>query len=68
MNLLLTIMFFVALSGTIYFFGKLACWMVIKINPTCGLRPITNKDILGYNIIMVVSIILWSIIFYYSLK
>ena len=69
MKIMLTIAFFFAMSTTVYFFGKILTWVAWKINPS-GFSEnfkITNKDILSYNIVMIVSIILWSIIFYYKL-
>lgn len=67
MKIALTIMFMVALSLSVYFFGKLMTWVAYKINPSNFTREFTNKDILQANISMIVAIILWSIIFYCKL-
>jgi hypothetical protein len=67
MKIALTIMFMVALSLSVYFFGKLMTWVAYKINPSNFKREFTNKDILHSNISMIVAIILWSIIFYCKL-
>jgi len=60
-------MFFIALSLTTYFIGRLLTWMAYKINPTSFKREFTNKEILYSNVAMVIAIILWSIIFYAKL-
>jgi hypothetical protein len=57
----------IALSLSIYFFGKLLTWTAYKINPSNFTREFTDKDILHANISMIVAIILWSIIFYCKL-
>lgn len=67
MKILLTIIFFLATSTSVYFFGKLVTWAVYKINPENSKKEITNKDILSYNIVMIISLILWSILFYFKL-
>ena len=59
-NLILTILFIVALSGTIYFFGGLIQWSVYKIID----KEIRRSDINNYCLSMIISIICWSIIFY----
>lgn len=63
-NYILTIIFILALSGTIYFFGSLATWMVYKIAPQNCKREITTSEIRNYNVVMMISILLWAIIFY----
>ena len=63
-KLALTFVFALALIGTIYFFGKLATWMVYKIAPQNCKREITTKDVLIANIVIFVSDALWSIVFY----
>jgi len=67
LKIIITIMFTLALSGSVYFFGRLMTWVVFKINPTNIKKEFTNKDILISNIVMIISIILWSIIFYLKL-
>jgi hypothetical protein len=67
MKLILTFIFFFALIGTIYFISKLFIWVVWKIAPDSFEKPITNTNVLSYNIVMVISAILWSIIYYYSI-
>lgn len=64
MKILLTIMFFIAVSLTAYFIGSLSAWMAYKINPKEFKEEFTNKDTLYANVAMVIAIILWSIIFY----
>lgn len=44
-NLILTLIFFLALSTTVLFFGKLLTWIAYKINPSNSHREITNKNI-----------------------
>jgi len=66
MQLLLSLIFFIALSTTVFFFGKLITWAIKRINPKSLNKEITNEDILKYNLIMVFSIILWSILFYFK--
>jgi hypothetical protein len=66
MKIILTIIFFLASSTSVYFFGKLLTWFAWKIKPENFKRDISNKDILTYNIVMVVSLILWSILFYFK--
>lgn len=63
-NYILALIFILALSGTIYFFGKLASWMVYKIAPENCKSEITNSQIRFYNGVMLISIFLWAIIFY----
>lgn len=65
MKITLTIIFFLALSTSVYFFGKLLTWIAWKIKPENFKKEITNNDILIYNIVMVISLILWSILFYF---
>jgi hypothetical protein len=67
MKLLLSIIFFLASSTSVYFFGKLLTWITWKIKPEKFQKQITNKDILSYNIVMIISLILWSILFYFKL-
>lgn len=61
-NLILTFLFIVALSGTIYFFGGLIQWSVYKIIDKE--KEIRRSDINNYCLSMIISIICWSIIFY----
>ena len=63
-NLELTIIFFFALATTIYFFGKLLTWAVWMINPSNFSKDITKKQIAAYNLVMIFSLVLWSILFY----
>ena len=67
MKILITIMFFTALNLTIYFISRLLLYTAYKINPTTFKRGFTNKEILYSNVVMVIAIILWSIIFYAKL-
>jgi hypothetical protein len=67
MELLLSIIFFLASSTSVYFFVKLLTWIAWKIKPENFKREITNKDILAHNIVMNISLILWSILFYFCL-
>lgn len=64
MKFILTIIFALALTTTVYFICKLLTWIAWKINSENFRNKITDKQILSYNIIMFVSIILWSILFY----
>ena len=68
MKLLMTLIFFAAFCGTTFFFSRLMFWMVSKISPSSFKNKITNSQILSYNIIMIISIILWTILYYLSLK
>ncbi len=63
--MLLTVVFFFALTGTIYFFGKLITWHAWKIAPHNFKKEIRDKDILTYNLIGLTSAVLWSVVFYY---
>jgi hypothetical protein len=63
MNITLIIAFFLAMCGSAYFIGRLATWMVFKISPQNCKRKITNKDVLTMNIVVFVSILLWTFIF-----
>jgi hypothetical protein len=64
MNLFLTFVFFLAFGTSIWFLSRLFIMIASKIKPE-NFRPITNKDILGYNIVMFISILLWSVLFYF---
>lgn len=59
-----TVIFFIALTFTIYFFGRLATWMVIKIAPQNCKKEFTSKDVFIANLIMSIGVFLWSILFY----
>ena len=59
-NLILTFLFIVALSGTIYFFSGLIQWSVYKIID----KEIRRSYINNYCLSIIISIICWSIIFY----
>jgi hypothetical protein len=63
-----TIVFFFALLFSIYFFGKLMTWMVERIKPNYLEDMITQSDITRYCLVMLISIILWSILFYDNLQ
>jgi len=67
MKILMTIIFFFAFCGTVFFFGRLMVWMTSKINPSSFKKEITGNQILSYNIIMTVSILLWTILYYLHL-
>lgn len=69
MKIMLTIIFFFAMSTSVYFMGRLLVWVAWISNPESFVEgyEITRKDILYYNFVMFVSIILWSIIFYFKL-
>jgi hypothetical protein len=62
-NITLAILFFLAMSTSTYFVGKLMTWMVTLIKPESR-KEFTKKDILVANLVMFVSITLWTIIFY----
>ena len=65
MNILLTIIFFLALSSSVYFLGKLLTWVAWKINPNnFEKEKFTNRNISNYNITMTISILLWTLLFY----
>ena len=57
------IMFFLAMSGTIYFVCNFLTWLVWKTNPTNFKKEITSSDILGYNTVMIISIFLWTLLY-----
>ena len=63
-NLILTVIFFVACATSVYFFGKLLTWIAWVIKPENFKREITPRQILSYNIVMFISLILWSVLFY----
>ena len=67
-ELLLTAIFILALATSVYFFGRLMTWMVYKIAPQNCKKEFTKKDILRTNLIMVVSILLWAVLFYNSIR
>lgn len=67
MNFLLSIIFFLAFSGSVYFLGKLLTWFLYKVKPENCNKEFTKKDILRANIVMFISILLWTIIYYHSL-
>ena len=67
-ELLLTSIFILALSTSVLFFGKLMTWMVCRIVPQNCKKEFTNKDVLRANLIMVVSILLWAVLFYNSIS
>ncbi len=62
-NITLAILFFLAMSTSTYFIGRLMTWMVTLIRPESR-KEFTLKEILVANIVMFVSITLWTIIFY----
>jgi hypothetical protein len=66
MKTVLTIIFFLASSTSVYFFGKLLTWIAWKIKPENFKKEITKKNILCYNIVMIISLVLWSILFYFK--
>lgn len=63
-DIILTIVFMVAIATTTHFFGRLMTWMVIKIAPKNLQRNFTNLDILKTKLVMIVSIFLWGVVFY----
>jgi hypothetical protein len=63
-NITLAILFFLAMTTSTYFIGKLMTWMVSSIAPESRKKEFTSKDITVANIVMFVSITLWTIIFY----
>lgn len=65
--ILQSIIFFVAFCLTVLFIGKLVTWAVWKIAPQNCKKEITKKDILGYNITIVIAILLWTVLFYLHL-
>lgn len=62
-NILKGITFLLALSGTIYFTCNFIIWLAWKIKPDNFERKITNKDILRYNVIMFLSLVLWTMLY-----
>ncbi len=68
MNVLMTVIFILALSTSVLFFGKLMTWMVYKIAPQNCKKEFTNKDVLRTNLIMIFSILLWAVLFYNSIS
>jgi hypothetical protein len=66
MKLTLTILFFLASSTSIFFFVRLLTWVAWKIKPEHFEKGITNKNIFSYNVVMIISLILWSILFYFK--
>ena len=67
-ELLLTAIFILALSTSVLFFGKLMTWMVYKIASQNCKKEFTKKDVLRANLIIVVSILLWAVLFYNSIR
>ncbi|CAG7581286.1 MAG: hypothetical protein SLAVMIC_00767 [uncultured marine phage] len=65
--ILASIIFCVALAGSIYFFGKLVVWSISKLAPQNVEKQMTGKQILKYNLIMIFSIILWGILYFNSI-
>lgn len=65
-HLILTLVFGLALFTSVYFFSKLFHWLAWKINPSNFNKKPTEKDTLSWDIIMIFSIILWSILFYFK--
>ena len=63
--MLLTVVFFFALTGTVYFFGKLITWHASIVAPHNFKKEMTRKQILMYNLIGLTSAVLWSVVFYY---
>lgn len=65
-ELMLTILFFSAFSGTVYFFGTLMVWMVQSISQSINKNyPVMSKGKINVACwIMIGSILLWTIIFY----
>ena len=63
-NSILTFIFFFAMITSVYFFGKLITWHAYKINPKNFREHISSDSIIWSNVVMFISIILWSIIFY----
>ena len=59
-----SIIFFVALFTTFYFFGSAISWHAQIVAPENYKKDYTNKDTLYINLIMVFSIILWTILFH----
>ena len=56
-----------ALATSVYFLGRLMTWMVYKIAPENygkGKKEFTNADILRTNLTMIVSVLLWGVVFY----
>lgn len=67
MKVILTVLFFLASSTSIFFFGKLLTWVAWKINPNNFEKDISKSEIFRYNMVMIISLILWSMLFYLSL-
>lgn len=64
MNITMTIIFFLALSTSVYFYGKLLTWVAWIIKRKNYSKVIADKYIGIYTTVMIISIILWSILFY----
>lgn len=63
LEILKGLIFFIALSGTIYFVCTFLTWLVWKIKPDNFKKEITRSDISEYNWVMIISIALWSILY-----
>lgn len=63
LEILKGVMFFLALSGTIYFVCSFLTWLVWKIKPDNFKKEITRLDITGYNWVMITSIALWTLLY-----
>jgi hypothetical protein len=57
MKLILTALFFLALSGTTYFAGSLLTWFLYKAKPENCEKEFTRKDIRKANVVMIISIL-----------
>ena len=66
MNIILSIIFFLAFSTTTYFISRLLTWFLFKLKPENCKKDFTIKDIRNTNIVMIISIFLWTIIYYNS--
>lgn len=66
-ELIQAIIFFFALCGTFYFFGKLTTWATWKIEPKNFKKEFTRKDIFKANTVLLISIILWTTLFYLNI-
>lgn len=64
MEYLKTILFFLSLFTSVYFFTGFTRWAIWKINPKSFKKEITNKEILIINIGAYISLILWTIIYH----
>ena len=64
MNIVLAIIFFFALMTSVYFVIRFVIMIIDIVNDS---HEPSDREVFGYNIVMVISIALWSLLFYFSL-